>query len=446
MIYDVIVGGAGPAGICAAIAAKRGGAKVLLIEDTAILGGTNTLSLVGPLMTYHNQGNPIIGGIAAEIIERLKQVKGTLGHLEDPLGFCSTVTPIDTEALKKLYFDMIVEYDIDLLLHTKIIHTIVEEGTIQAVTIANKSGVSNLYAKVFIDATGDGDLATSAGAKYHIGRDSDQLCQPMTMPFVVGNVDLNQLKKAMQEEPDNFVLSDKYDFQYIGISGFFKEVQQAKANHDFNIQRDRVLLFENVRTNEVTINMTRVLKHSALDAQALTKAEIEGRKQIEETFQFLKQYIPGFEQSYIVQTPYQIGVRETRHMICDYMMTKEDVLAHRQFSDAICVSAFPMDIHSPVGAALEVDDNPKANHLAFEIPLRCLLPKGLTNLIVTGRMIGATHEAAASLRVSPVCMALGEAAGVLGALSIQQNADIRQVSYQDVANQLKNYHQILKYQ
>lgn len=445
MIYDVIVGGAGPAGICAAIAAKRSGAKVLLIEDTAILGGTNTLSLVGPLMTYHNQGKPIIGGIASEIIERLKQMKGTLGHIEDPLGFCSTVTPIDTEALKKLYFDMIVEQNIDLLLHTKIIHTVVEEGTIQAVTIANKSGVSNQYAKVFIDATGDGDLATSAGAKYHIGRDVDQLCQPMTMPFVVGNVDLNQLRKAMQEHPDNFVLNDKYDFQYIGISGFFKEVKQAKENLDFTIQRDRVLLFENVRSNEVTINMTRVLKHSALDAQALTKAEIEGRKQIEETFQFLKHYIPGFEHSYIVQTPYQIGVRETRHMICDYMMTKEDVLEHRQFSDAICVSAFPMDIHSPVGDALEVDDDTTVNHLAFEIPLRCLLPKGLNNLIVTGRMIGATHEAAASLRVSPVCMALGEAAGVLGALSIQQNKDIRQISYHDVATILKNNRQILKY-
>lgn len=446
MVYDVIVGGAGPSGICAAIAAARGGAKVLLIEDTALLGGTNILSLVGPLMTYHNQGKQVIGGIASEIIERLKQIKGTLGHIEDPLGFCSTVTPIDTEALKKLYFDMITENQIDLLLHTKIIHTLVEEGTIQAVTIANKSGVSNIYAKVFIDATGDGDIAAQAGAAYHIGRDSDQLCQPMTMPFVVGNVDLEQLKKAMRENPDNFVLNDKYNFQYIGISGFFNEVKKAKENHDFSIQRDRVLLFENVRANEVTINMTRILNHLAIDAQALTQAEIEGRRQIEETFQFLRQYVPGFKQSYIVQTPYQIGVRETRHIVCDYMITKEDILAHRQFDDAICVCAFPMDIHSPVGASLEVDDETKSNHLAFEIPLRCLFPQGLNNLIVTGRMIGATHEAAASLRVSPVCMALGETAGALSALSIKQDVDIRQVSYEKLSTRLKDGHQIMKYE
>lgn len=445
MIYDVIVGGAGPSGICAAIAAKRGGAKVLLIEDTAILGGTNILSLVGPLMTYHNQGKQVIGGIASEIIERLKQMKGTLGHIEDPLGFCSTVTPIDTEALKQLYFDMIVEHGIDLLLHTKIIHTIVEDGMLQAITIANKSGVSNIYAKVFIDATGDGDIAVQAGADYHIGRDSDQLCQPMTMPFVVGNVDLKQLRKEMKENPDNFVLNDAYDFQYVGISGFFNEVKKARESNDFTIQRDRVLLFENVRANEVTINMTRILNHLGIDAHSLTQAEIEGRKQIEEAFQFLKKYIPGFEHSYIVQTPYQIGVRETRHIVCDYMITKEDVVEHHKFDDAICVSAFPMDIHSPVGASLEVEEDTKASHLAFEIPLRCLFPKGLNNLIVTGRMIGATHEAAASLRVSPVCMALGEAAGALGALSVKQNVDIRHISYQDLSTILKHNHQILKY-
>ena len=130
MKYDVIVGGAGPSGICAAIAAKRGGANVLLIENSGLLGGTNILSLVGPLMTYHNMKNQVIKGIAEEIIERLKKINGTLGHITDPLGFCSTVTPIDTEALKRLYFELIQENDIDLLLHTKIIGAHQENGDI----------------------------------------------------------------------------------------------------------------------------------------------------------------------------------------------------------------------------------------------------------------------------------------------------------------------------
>lgn len=445
MIYDVVIGGAGPSGICAALSAKRCGAQVLLIEDTALLGGSNILSLVGPLMTYHNMDQQVIGGIANEIVERLIKEKGSLGHLDDPLGFCSTVTPIDPEALKKLYFELIEENHIDLLLHTKIIDATIQDGMIKSITIANKKGLSKIKAKIFIDATGDGDLAVYAKAQYQIGRDCDHLCQPMTMPFIVGNVDMEALRKAMQKNPENFVLRDNYDFKYLGISGFFAEVQLAKANHDFDIERDRVLLFENVKPHEVTVNMTRVLGKSALDPIDLTKAEVEGRKQITKTLKFLQKYIPGFANSYLLQTPYQIGVRESRHIVCEYMLTKDDVYNHQRFSDAICVSAFPMDIHSPDGASLEVDEKASSNNLAFEIPLRSLLPKGLKNLVVTGRIIGATHEAAASLRVSPVCMALGEVAGTLASLATSEHKSLREVDYQQLVDVLHQNHHITKY-
>ena len=444
MKYDVIVGGAGPAGICAAIAAKRGGANVLLIENSGLLGGTNILSLVGPLMTYHNMKNQVIKGIAEEIIERLKKINGTLGHITDPLGFCSTVTPIDTEALKRLYFELIQENDIDLLLHTKIIGAHQENGDIKYITVANKEGVYNIEATYFIDATGDGDIAHYASAQYIIGRTSDNLCQPMTMPFVVSNVDVNKLLDEVKNNPDNFVIHKNYDYKYLGISGFFNEVTKAKNNGDFNINRDRVLLFQNVLKNEVTINMTRVNKYSALSAIERTKAEIEGRNQIQEVFNFLVKYVPGFEKSYISQTPHQIGIRETRHILCDYMITKEDVLEHKKFDDAICVSAFPMDIHSPDSASMEFDDESSAENLAFEIPLRSILPIGLNNLIVTGRMIGATHEAAASLRVCPVCMALGEAAGSLASIANKENVSIREVEYNTLSKHLNNNNHITK--
>lgn len=444
MKYDVIVGGAGPSGICAAIAAKRGGANVLLIENSGLLGGTNILSLVGPLMTYHNMRNQVIKGIAEEIIDRLKKINGTLGHITDPLGFCSTVTPIDTEALKRLYFELIQENNVDLLLHTKIIDACEENGNIKYITVANKEGVYNIEANYFIDATGDGDIAHFAHAEYIFGRTSDNLCQPMTMPFVVSNVDVNRLLEAVKENPDNFVIHKNYDYKYLGISGFFKEVLQAKSNGDFNINRDRVLLFQNVIKNEVTINMTRVNKYSALSAVERTKAEIEGRNQIQEAFNFLVKYIPGFENSYISQTPHQIGIRETRHIVCEYMITKEDVLSHKKFDDAICVSAFPMDIHSPDSATIEVDEDNPSENLAFEIPLRSMLPVGLNNLIVTGRIIGATHEAAASLRVCPVCMALGEAAGSLASIATNDNVNIREVSYDKLSKHLLNNNHITK--
>lgn len=428
MKYDCIIGGAGSSGVVAAIAAARLGKKVLLIEKTALIGGTNILSLVSPLMTYHNQGKQVIGGIANEIVERLLKKNGTLGHINDPLGFCSTVTPIDIESLKELYFEMIEESGVELLLHTvitnvKVIKLRNGQKKIKSIEVATPSKLT-FEADYFIDATGDGCICDFAMADYFIGRKSDSLCQPMTMPFIVGGVDLDSLRIAMKNEPQNFVIDKKYDYQYIGISGFFKEVKKAKELNDFSIERDRVLLFANPKPNEVTINMTRVQKHNPLDVFDLTKAEIEGRKQIKEVFKFLKKYIPGFSNSYIITTPYQIGVRESRHIICDYVMTKEDILKNATFDDAIVRGAFPMDIHSPSGNQLELVVQ---NDLQYEIPLRSIIVKGFTNLLVSGRCIGATHEAAASLRVTPVAMALGEAAGVAVSQAIDKKQSIREI-------------------
>lgn len=428
MKYDCIVCGGGPAGICASISASRNNAKVLLIEQSGLLGGTNVLSLVGPLMTFHNELKPIIGGIANEIIDRLSKTNDTLGHIPDPLDFCSTITPVDVEALKKLYFDMIEENGVDLLLHSTIVGVEKKEGRVVSVKVANKSGVKDYQADYFIDATGDGDLCSFAGAEYILGRAEDHLCQPMTMPFVLGNVDLDRVRDEMRNHPDNFVLRNDYDFKYVGVSGFFNEVNKAKENGDFAINRDRVLLFEDVKENQVTVNMTRVLKLNGIDEFERTKAEIEGRKQVYQAYDFLKKYVPGFQNSYIVSTPYQIGIRETRHIVCDYMMDKEDIFKLARFDDSICLGAFPMDIHSPTGADMCFEEEILTDK-CYEIPLRSILPVGLENVVVTGRCIGCTHEAAASVRVSPVAMALGEVGGTLCALAKQSRQELREVDY-----------------
>lgn len=429
MKYDCIVGGAGPSGIASSIALARRGCKVLLIEKNALIGGTNVLSLVTPFMTYHNEDDQIIGGIAEEVISRLKEKKGTLGHLKDPLGFCSTVTPVDVESLKEVYLEMLQESKVDVLLHALItdVQTIKTENGVQVKEIEVRTPEKHTFeADYFIDATGDGYICHFAKADSFIGRDTDHLCQPMTLPFVVGGVDVNQLFDEMKKDPQNFVLRKDYDYQYLGISGFFKEVKKAKEAGDFTIERDRVLLFANVRQNEVTMNMTRVTKKSALNVFELTEAEIEGRNQIKEVFRFLQKYIPGFEKSYIVTTPYQIGVRESRHIVCDYVMTKEDILENKSFPDAIVKGAFPMDIHSPNGSKLELIQQ---TNLLYEIPFRSILVKNFTNLLVTGRCIGATHEAAASLRVTPVVMALGEAAGLAVSKAIKKNIEVRKINH-----------------
>lgn len=442
ILYDVIVCGAGPSGVNVAISAARLGVKVLLIETTGLLGGNSVLSLVGPWMTFHNKGHQIVRGIAQEMVERLLKSDDSLGHISDPLAFCDTITPIDVEGVKSLFFDMIEEENIDLLLHAPIVDVIKDHQKIKGVVCATKSGMLSFEGKVIVDATGDGDVSVRMGAEYIHGRFQDGLAQPMTMIFHVGNVNIAPIRQYMKDHPDDFVLKDEFDYGYIGISGFFSKVQEAKSNHEFSLPRDRVLLFQEVRENTVSVNMTRVQGLSGTDAFERTKAEQIARKQVKEAFVFLKKYIPGFEKSYILRTPSQIGIRETRHIIGDYIMTKEDVLNLKRFDDSIALSGFPMDIHSPSENSLELVE--QGDDLGYEIPMRSLLPKDIEGLIVSGRCISATHEAAASLRVTPTVMAIGEAAGILAAFSVQNNISPREVRYQSVQEQLLKQNQVFK--
>ncbi|MDD4069784.1 MAG: FAD-dependent oxidoreductase, partial [Candidatus Izemoplasmatales bacterium] len=339
--YDVIVCGGGPSGFNACISAARNGMKTILIEATGLVGGNSVNALVGPWMTYHKDEKYVVKGIAQELITRLQNEQLTLGHIKDPLGFCDTVTPIDVEGIKHLFFEMLEEDNVDVLLHSLVTDCIMENNVIKGVKVTTKSGIMDIRGKAIIDATGDGDVSAFAKAEYVHGRSKDNLTQPMTMIFHVANVDIEVLKQEIKKNPENFVLREGYDYQYLAVSGFFKEVEEAKKNQDFDLPRDRVLLFEEVNPNTVSINMTRVQGLSGANALDLTKAEIEARKQIKKAFVFLKKYIPGFEKSYIVRTPSKIGVRETRHIIGDYVIDVDDIINCSHYEDSIALSGFP---------------------------------------------------------------------------------------------------------
>lgn len=442
LYYDVIVCGAGTSGMNAAIAAKRNGAKTLIVEASGLLGGTNVISLVSPFMTFHDGKRQVVKGIADEIIQRLKSQKLSLGHIEDPIAFTSSITPYDVEGLKQIYFDIVEEEGIDVLLHSFIYDVIMEGNVVKGVEVVNKSGKMQIFADVIIDATGDGDVCTLAGAEFVMGREKDSKSQPMTMLFTMGNVNFEEIVEYMKHNKNDFVIADNYDYKYLGVSGFFSKVKEAMEKNEFDLPRDRVLFFEDVQKNQVTINMTRVLNLSAVDAIDLSKAEVIGRSQIRKAVKFLKDYIPGFKDAYVVRTPNAIGKRESRHITGDYILTEEDLHQKREFSDSIALGAFPIDIHSPDGKTI-LEHKTSPNN-AYEVPYRILLPKGLENILVTGRCVSSTHEANASLRVGPSVMALGQAVGTAAALSVREKTTPRNLDIKLLQSTLKSQGQVIK--
>lgn len=420
---DVLVCGAGPSGLCAAVAAARLGAKTYLLEKGGYPGGSITNSLVMPLMTFHaTPEKRIVGGIAEELIRLVQERGGSPGHIADPLGTAATITPIDVEIFKRCALEMIAGAGIHCLLHTLATGTWKEGNTVQGVLLENKSGRSALAGKVIIDATGDADIAFRAGAAFVYGRSTDHLTQPMTLMFRMAGVDGQKVRSYISQNPDDFVLTEEagrniLSLPYLAVSGFFRLVKQAQEDGRLETFRDRVLYFESPHPGEVAVNMTRVLEHSGTDARQFTRAHWEGHRQVVQCVSFLRDYIPGFSAAYLLETAAQIGVRETRHLVGRYTLTGEDVIGGAEFPDSIARGAFPIDIHSPDGAGLEIQQMQKG--ISYGIPYRCLLPLHLEGLLVTGRPISATHEANASARVTPTCMALGESAGTAAALAVR---------------------------
>jgi len=417
---QVIIVGGGPAGVVAAIASARNGAETLLIEKFGFLGGNATAALVNPIFVFHNSdGEQIIKGIAQEIIDRLIPLGGCVGHVEDICGDNPTMTPFDPEVMKYVLLEMAEESGVKLLLHSFFSDCIVRDSKIQAIIIENKSGRQSIEGKIYIDATGDGDVAYKAGVPYKKGRDGDGLTQPMTLMFKMGGIDLDRVKYFMDTYRDLIQLtadSDKLKkAKAITLLGLEKIIEEDRTVGEFPIPRARILLYSLPRGNEVIVNVTRIINADGTNVNDLTRGEIEGRKQARIVADFLKKHIWGFESSYILETPTQVGVRETRRILGEYILTEEDIAEERVFYDGIAKGCFAIDIHGPNDSGQIFTGSGKRT---YNIPYRCLVPKGIDNLLVSGRCISTSHEALASVRVMATCMAMGQAAGTAAALSI----------------------------
>lgn len=434
--YDVIVAGGGPAGINAALAASRLGVRTLLIERYGFLGGMSTAAMVYPWMTFHNhQGKQVIKGIAEEIVSRLVDIGASPGHLRDTIGFVYSLTPYKAEEYKMLVLEMLEEARCDLLLHSLVEKVNTESENITSITIVGKSGREELKASVYIDCTGDGDLASSAGVPMQYGRKQDHLTQPMTMKFRLGGVNLDQVRSYLLNHKEQFYHKTLFKqleqgLPLTAVQGFYDIWENARLP----INRDHVLIFTGPGPDEVLINCSRVQGFDGTDSWELTQAEKEGRKQISILTKFFKDKIPGFENAELLSSGVQIGVRETRRIEGEYILTKDDVIKGTKFPDCIAKSAYPIDIHDPSSKSISVffigGDG------IFDIPYRCLLAKKIDNLLVAGRCISTTHEAFATTRLTPSAMATGQAAGTAAALSLLNGVLPKNINIEELQRRL----------
>lgn len=415
--YDIIVTGGGPAGINAALSAARMNKSVLLIERYGFLGGMSTIAEVYPWMTFHDaNGNQVIKGIAEEIVQELMKRNASPGHLLDTCGFVQTVTPFEKEEFKLLALELLHQENVTVLLHTTLSNVAYKDDKIVSVDTVSKSVSNTFFADVFIDTTGDADLCYMAGVPTELGEHDSHQVQPMTLKFRMRGVDINAVREAVLANPENFLSDTPFDqlreIPLTAVQGFYQEWKDA----NLPINRDQVLFFIGPGTDEVVVNMTRIQRLNPLDPSDLSKAELIGRQQITLLVNFFQKQIPGFKKAHLSSVAPQVGIRESRRMLGVYSLTKEDIQSGTIFEDTIAQSSYPIDLHSPTDQSMEIAS--VGGNGVFGIPYRCLITDKFSNLLTAGRSISATHQALASVRLTPSAMATGQAAGTAAALCL----------------------------
>jgi hypothetical protein len=436
---EILVAGAGPAGVGAAVAAGRMGVKTMLIERYGFPGGNLTGAMVNPLFTFHDEkGNQVIRGIAEEFVERMKRCGASPGHVRDLTFDNASMTPFDPERAKVVLIEMLEEAGVEMLFHTQAVGANVTDGVIESVIIENKSGRQAVSARYVIDCTGDADVAAFSGVPFAKGKESDGSMQPATLYFRVGGVDVASLRNWMKKNRD--VLKDspsdeEIDRQKaIAFLGMNQLVQEAKDSGMLHPEvAPRILMYELPTPGMFSVNTTRIQNIDGTNACDITRAEIALRKQVIEVQHFLREYIGGFENSCIIDSGIQAGIRETRRIAGEYELNEQEVLNSASFEDGIACGTFAIDIHPPHGKQQIFTGSGKS---VYEIPYRCLIPKGVNNLLVAGRPISATHTAHGSIRVMATCMAMGQAAGTALAMASRNNCTAREVDVKQLRTEL----------
>jgi FAD dependent oxidoreductase len=421
--YEIAVLGGGPAGMAAAVAAARAGRRTLLIERYGFLGGMGTAAGVtnfcGLHANVHGEMRRVVQGIASDLLARIDR----LGGLNAPHLVLGKILAqaYDTPAYKIAADELLASHNVDVLFHALGAGVVMQDDKrVHALMVETKAGRRAVRAGIFIDCSGDGDLAAWAGARFEVGDNAGSMLYP-SMMFRLNGVDPERAGEAWRTIP---VL-----------------MAQAEAAGTHRFPRKAAIVRPQRSNIEWRVNFTQVSRDdgaaiNGLEPDDLTRGEIDGRRQAVDAFNFLRT-VPGFEKSYIVDLPPQLGIRETRRVIGGYMLSDADVLGCASFDDSIGVNGWPIESHVAGDVVFKFPPIPQSRGFN-ELPYRMLTPEGLDNLLVAGRCASMTHDGQSAARVSGACFAMGEAAGAAAALALDGNAVPRDIAVDRLQHQLRH--------
>ncbi|MGH6766847.1 MAG: FAD-dependent oxidoreductase [Bradyrhizobium sp.] len=420
--YEVAVLGGGPAGIAAAVAAARAGRRTLLIERYGFLGGMGTAAGVtnfcGLHANVHGEMHRVVQGVASDLLARIDR----LGGLNAPHLILGKILAqaYDTAAYKIAADDLLASHGVDILFHALGAGAVMQDDRrIAALMVETKAGRQAVVAELFIDCSGDGDLAAWAGARFEVGDNAGSMLYP-SMMFRLNGIDPERAGEAWRTIP--------------------ALMEQAEASGRHRFPRKAAIVRPQRSPVEWRVNFTQLARKdgtaiNGLEPDDLTRGEIDGRRQAIEAFNFLRT-VPGFENSYIVDLPPQLGIRETRRVVGGYMLSGDDVLGCAAFEDSIGVNGWPMETHVAGDVIFKFPPIPQSRGFN-ELPYRMLVPATIDNLLMAGRCASMTHDGQSAARVSGACFAMGEAAGTAAALALAGNTLPRDIAVEKLQQQLE---------
>lgn len=415
---DVVVTGGGMAGLAAAVAAGRHGARTLLIERDGFLGGAAT----GAMMALMGSASYLAHGLSKELSDRLIASGGAVG---------GAFTQFDPEYFKQVSLEMIQEAGVELRFHTVVLEAITREGRTRGVIIHTKRGLQAILSKVAIDASGDADVAVSAGAPFVTGQERDGKMRPISLLFRLGGVDCQAVLDFVKAHPEQFTPDPNRNVidpesGLIRIEGFYGIMEEVRQRGEVD-QNIHYLRFEHCHLDKgiVLVNNTRVYGVDGTKPEDLTLSQIKAREQMFQLLAVVRKYIPGCEKAFLIDSAPTLGIRETRRVIGDYVLTEEDIATHTQFTDVVTEEhqrGVPgHEAHNPDAGEGSSKDVRYREHVwqvyDYEIPYRSLLPQGVEGLLVAGRCMSSNHQADGWTRLEPVCVMTGQAAGTAAALA-----------------------------